>query len=94
MRWALENKSWLIPAFGYVKRRHVGERIKARAKLAYIQGASGEKKRWSERERGCRLETLHGAMRGALPGPRLATHTHYYPALVLHINTHSTMHTD
>lgn len=49
MRWALENKSQLIPAFGYEKRRPAGERIKANAKLAYIQRVSGEK-RQSERE--------------------------------------------
>lgn len=58
MRWALENKSRLIPAFGYVKRRPAGECIKALAKLAYIQGARGGKTRWSAREKGRRLETL------------------------------------
>lgn len=43
MRWALENKRRLIPAFGYEKRGPEGERIKAGTKLAYIQ---------RERERG------------------------------------------
>jgi len=51
MRWALENKSRLIPAFGYEKCRPAGERIKASAKLAYIQRVRGGEKRQSERER-------------------------------------------
>ncbi len=50
MRWALENKRRLIPAFGYEKRRPAGERIKAGAKLAYIQRVRGGEKRQSERE--------------------------------------------
>jgi len=44
MRWALENKSQLIPAFGYEKRRPEGERIKASAKLAYTERVRGGKK--------------------------------------------------
>ena len=44
MRWALENKRRLIPAFGYEKRGPAGEGIKAGAKLAYIQGVRGGKK--------------------------------------------------
>lgn len=50
MRWALENKSRLIPAFGYEKCRPAGECIKASAKLAYIQRVRSGKKRRSERE--------------------------------------------
>lgn len=48
MRWALENKRRLIPAFGYEKRRPAGGRIKAGAKLAYIQRVRGGEE--SERE--------------------------------------------
>lgn len=48
MRWALENKRRLIPAFGYEKRGPAGERIKASAKLVYIQRVRGVEK--SERE--------------------------------------------
>lgn len=44
MRWALENKRGLIPAFGYEKRGPVGERIKAGAKLAAMQGERGGKR--------------------------------------------------
>lgn len=51
MRWALENKRRLIPAFGYEKRRPAGERIKAGAKLAYIQRVRGGEKRQRVRER-------------------------------------------
>lgn len=50
MRWALENKRQLIPAFGYEKRGPAGERIKAAAKLAYIERARGEKERRGERD--------------------------------------------
>lgn len=49
MRWALENKRRLIPAFGYEKRGPAGERIKAGAKLAYIQRARGERERRAKR---------------------------------------------
>lgn len=94
MSWALENKSWLIPAFGYEKRRPTGERIKAGAKLAYIQRGREGTRSWRERERGRRFETLHSAKRGSLPGPRLATHTHYSPTLLLHINMNAATHTD
>ena len=58
MRWALENKSLLIPAFGYEKHRPEGERIKACTKLACTQrGRKGERERERrererERERG------------------------------------------
>lgn len=51
MRWTLENKRPLIPAFGYEKRRPAGECIKASAKLAYIQRMRRGEKRWKQRER-------------------------------------------
>lgn len=85
MRWALENKSRLIPAFGYEKSRPAGKRIKASAKLAYIQRVRGD----GVRERPLIWDSLRGAKRGSLLGPRLATHTHYSPALQLRTNTHA-----
>lgn len=51
MRWALENKRRLIPAFGYEKRGPAGEGIKAGAKLADIRRARGGKERRARRRR-------------------------------------------
>lgn len=84
MRWALENKRRLIPAFGYEKRGPAGERIKAGAKLAYIQRARGEEKRRGEESETAREE------QGEAESPRAQisnTHSLFSAVVAAHKHT-------
>lgn len=96
MRWALENKSRLIPAFGYEKRRLAGECIKASAKLVYIQGVRGGERRPSEREAADLRQCKRSRERQSLRAQISNTHSLFSSTAVAHKHTctPTAMHTD
>ena len=83
MRWALENKRRLIPAFGYEKRRPAGERIKAGTKLAYIQRVRGGEKRH------CGTVGGHSQSACMSAGERIGTHTVWHARRLVNVSVYA-----